>query len=88
MTTALMQSSSQAQLSHIGQLHKLNLQQRPTPGFVGTRGSKDRARQKLLVQYLSDAAFHSQQQILVHLSRQGVIQQDIGPLLVRAKGPD
>ena len=36
---------------------------------------------------LGDAILDSTEQVFVHLSRQGIVQQDVGALLVRAKGP-
>lgn len=38
--------------------------------------------------HLCDAVLDCIQQVLIHLSRQCVIQQDVGALLVRAKGPN
>ena len=52
--------------------------------------TEEPAPQKSLkrLSHLCDAVLDSIEQVFVHLSRQCVIQQDIGALLVRAKGPN
>ena len=41
-----------------------------------------------LLETLHDGLLHRTQQVFVHLGGEGVVQEDVGPLLVRSERPD